>query len=143
MSLRSRRTMLRLVTGQLFAVVGLAAVLALVVNTITGYSVLVGGLAGVIPNFHFACRLARPAAGDATRHLRHIYTGEFIKIAFTVALFVIAIRMLRVEFMYVILGYAVTVVVNWVAFLFADLGEVHGPLAAAGSELEHGRPTNN
>ena len=82
-----------------------------------------GGLIGVIPNYFFARRLNQRRSAAASESLRGIYTGEFLKIAFTVALFVIAIRLLDVSFGLVVLAYLVTVFANWIALLFIDLGE--------------------
>lgn len=63
---------------------------------------------------------------SAEKALRSIYLGEGIKVVFTVALFVIALRLLDVDLVFVGLGYVATIVVNWVAVYKADLGESPG-----------------
>lgn len=126
---RSQRTMMQVVVGQL-VVTGGAALLGSLWGMRTGYSALVGGLVGVIPNYYLALRLARrQRSASAEQALRAIYIGELIKIAFTAALFVIAIMLLKVNFLVAVLGYLATVTVHWIAFLRADVGEVPRTLA--------------
>ena len=89
------------------------------------YSALVGALVGVIPNYFFAARLFRGSTAPGPQILvREMYLGEAIKIAFTAALFVIAILYLHVEMLFVILGYCANIVGSWGALLVIDLGEV-------------------
>ncbi|MEQ8234182.1 MAG: ATP synthase subunit I [Gammaproteobacteria bacterium] len=116
--------MFSIVAGQLGTVAVIAAVLAGVMGSGGAYAALVGGLVAVLPNYYLARRLARRQRGTTPEQaLHHIYVGELIKIAFTAAMFVIAIKLLNVDFLIVVLTYIATVAVNWVAFLFADLGE--------------------
>ncbi|MEQ8659814.1 MAG: ATP synthase subunit I [Gammaproteobacteria bacterium] len=116
--------MFGVVAGQLGTVAVIAAVLAMAMGSGGAYAALVGGLVGVLPNYYLARRLARRQRGATPEQaLHHIYVGELIKIAFTAAMFVIAIKLLNVNFLIVVLTYVATVAVNWVAFLFADLGE--------------------
>jgi F0F1-type ATP synthase assembly protein I len=68
--------------------------------------------------------------------LRGIYTGELLKIAFTIALFVIAIRLLAVVFLIVVASYLAMVAINWLALLFIDVGEAPpSATPGAGSSL--------
>ena len=121
---RARRTILLLIASQLGLTIAIAAVLSAVASHEMGYSALAGGLIGVLPNYYFASRLLRRRTCAMTLgSLREIYVGEFVKIAFTVALFVIAIRLLSVDFLVVVLTYLAIVMVHWFAFLVADLGE--------------------
>lgn len=116
--------MFSLVAGQIGVVVLIAAVLAVVMGSNGAYAALVGGLVGVLPNYYLARRLARRQRGTTPEQALHqIYVGELIKIAFTAAMFVIAIKLLNVNFLIVVLTYIATVAVNWLAFLFVDLGE--------------------
>ena len=124
--------MMQVVIGQL-VVTGVAAVLGALWGMHASYSALVGGLVGVIPNYYLARRLAqRQRSASAEQALRAIYIGELIKIAFTAALFVIAIMLLRVNFLVAVLGYLATAAVHWIAFLRADVGE--NPRAPARGE---------
>jgi ATP synthase protein I len=98
--------------------------LALLANPLLGYSALVGGLIGVLPNYYFAARLMRRrTSAVATQALRDVYLGEFVKIAFTAALFVIAIKLLDIDFIVVVSTYLVVAMVNWLAFVVASLAE--------------------
>ena len=116
--------MFSLVAGQIGVVAVIAAVLAVVMGNSGAYAALVGGLVGVLPNYYLARRMARRQRGATPEQALHqIYVGELIKIAFTAAMFVIAIKLLNVNFLIVVLTYIATVAVNWLAFLFADLGE--------------------
>lgn len=119
--------MMQLIAGQLVLALTIAAALRLTLGGAAGYAALVGGLVGVVPNFYLALRMAR-SGGNAVAEmaLRTIYVGELIKIAFTVAMFVIAIVLLDANFLIVVLTYIATVAVNWFAFLLVDLGERPG-----------------
>lgn len=119
--------MMLLVAGQLGVTVIIAAALMATLGRPAAYAALVGGLVGVVPNYYLALRLLRRrGSASAEAALRHIYVGELIKVAFTAAMFVIAIVVLNANFLIVVLTYIATVAVNWFAFLVADLGERPG-----------------
>lgn len=110
--------------GQVAVGLCLAAALAIFVDGRAGYSALVGAGIGILPSYYLALRMfRRPATMSAEKALRSIYLGEGIKVVFTVALFIIAMRLLDVDLMIVGGGYFATVVANWIAALRADLGE--------------------
>jgi ATP synthase protein I len=121
---RSRRSVFLMIASQLAVGVGIALSLAIAVGQQAAYSALVGALIGVAPNYYLAGRMMR-CGRDATpeESLRGIYIGEFIKIAFTAALFAMAIVLLDVEFLVVVAAYVAVMAVNWVALLVVDLGE--------------------
>lgn len=124
---RSKRLMLQVIAGQLGMTLCIAATLLLTLGGAAAYAALVGGLVGVIPNYYLALRLLRSRGSAAAEEaLRQIYVGELVKIAFTAAMFVIAIVLLNADFLIVALTYIATVAVNWLAFLCADLGERPG-----------------
>jgi ATP synthase protein I len=124
---RSRRVMMQVVAGQLVFALAIAVALGLTLGGGGAYAALVGGLVGVVPNFYLALRMARSSGNAAAEMaLRTIYVGELIKIAFTVAMFIIAIVLLDANFLIVVLTYIATVAVNWFAFLLADFGERPG-----------------
>ena len=123
----SRRIALSVVAGQAAVALCLAAGVAIFFGIRPGYSALVGGGIGILPTYYLAIRMfRRPASMSAEKALRSIYLGEGIKVVFTVALFVIALRLLDVDLVFVGLGYVATIVVNWVAVYKADLGESPG-----------------
>jgi len=127
--------MMQVVAGQLAVTVLIATVLALWLGRAAAYAALVGGLVGVIPNYYLALRMARAQASAAAEMvLRNIYVGELIKITFTAAMFIIAIVLLDADFLIVVLTYIATVAVNWLAFLFVDLGERPGTRQVGGPQ---------
>lgn len=88
------------------------------------YSALTGALIAVLPSYYLGNRIF--GVNDATSGdvlLRQIYVAEMIKLAFTVALFLITILMLDAKFSIVMGTYATIVAVNWLAMKFSDLGE--------------------
>lgn len=122
---RAQRIVLHLTAGQVVAAVLIAAGLKVFVGDMAAYSALVGALIAILPNCYLAGRMLKRVHGATPEaSLRGIYVGEFIKIAFTAALFVIAIRLLVIDFLMVVVGYLTMVAVNWVAFRVVDLGEM-------------------
>ncbi len=113
-----------LIAGQIGVGLAIASVLGAVLGAESAYSALVGAVIGVVPNYYFAVRLMRRRSSAAAEQtLRHIYVGEFFKVAFASALFVIAIVLLEVNFLVVVLTYVAMVLVNWIAFLVLNLNE--------------------
>ncbi|MEM7466034.1 MAG: ATP synthase subunit I [Pseudomonadota bacterium] len=87
------------------------------------YAALVGAMIGVLPSYYLGNRIfgaEQGASGDDL--LRQIYVAEMMKLGFTVALFLISILLLDVEFTIVLCTYAAVVAVNWLAMKFTDLG---------------------
>lgn len=120
----SRRIALSVVAGQVAVTFGVALVLAVFGSGRSVYSALVGAGIGILPTYYLALRMFRRTRSmSAEQVLRNIYLGEGIKIAFTIALFVLAMLFLDVEFGVVAAAYLATVAVNWVAVYKADLGE--------------------
>ena len=126
-----------LLIGQTLAALALVLVVALWSGMGAAYSVLVGTVIAIAPNYYLAARLMRRKPGTTpSESLRGIYTGELLKIAFTIALFVIAIRLLDVMFLTVVASYLVMAAVNWLALLYIDVGEQpRSSTARAGSSL--------
>ena len=62
----------------------------------------------------WSCGWSR-ASEDPARFMRSVYMGEVMKILITVALFDSAIRIMRPQFLSMMVGYAVTFLVYWVA----------------------------
>jgi ATP synthase protein I len=131
---RARRTISLMLAVQLGVTIATAAVLAGLSGERTAMSLLTGGIIGVVPNYYLAGRMfRRKPGGTPFAALCRIYTGELVKLAFIAALFVIALKLLDVSFAVVVAGYVMTVVVNWLALLFVDLGERRG---AAGGDAQ-------
>ena len=79
-------------------------------------SAAIGGGIGIVAGLYQALRMFRvDASVDPGGFLRGVYLSEAVKIFLTVALFIFAIKVLRVEFPPAIAGYAATFIVYWVA----------------------------
>lgn len=70
----------------------------------------------MIAGLYQAMRLLQVNAAEQPDALmRGMWISEAVKIVLTVALFVLAIRLLKVEMVPTLVGYAVTYIVYWVA----------------------------
>lgn len=117
----AREWTFKVVTVQLVVVVGLALLLAALLGARAGYSALAGSIISVVPSFYLAARMFRLSHGaSAERLLRGIYVGEIMKMLLTVALFVIAFKLLDVDLIIVGAVYLVGMVVHWAALLFPE-----------------------
>ncbi len=111
-----RRAVWRLAGWQLGLTVGLAAAAGLFVGRIWAMSALVGGSIGIVAGLYQALRMLKVDASiDPERFLSGVYAGEALKIVLTVALFIAAIRLLPVELIPVMVTYAATYTVYWLA----------------------------
>jgi ATP synthase protein I len=119
---RAERIVVLLLASQVAVALALALALATWGTGRAAYSALVGALIWIVPNYYLAGRLRRRVRGAAAA-LVGIYTGEFVKIALTAMLFVVAIKLLDVDFLIIVATYAAMVMVNWLALLVVDLGE--------------------
>ena len=130
----------KLLCAQALAALALTLILAVWLGKTAAYSALVGAIIAIVPNFYLARRLLRRGPGATpSESLRGIYTGELLKIAFTIALFVIAIRLLKVVFLIVVASYLAMVAINWLALLFIDVGEApRSPTEGSGSVRTNG-----
>ena len=133
---RARNTMNTLFAWQLGAASAGVAVLMVWPGPAVAYSALVGAIIAIVPNYYLASRLLRRrTSATPDEAWRGIYTGELLKIAFTMALFVIAIRVLDIVFLIVVAAYLAMVAVNGCALLFIDLGEApQSPTTGADSK---------
>lgn len=118
-----RRVALGIVAVQAGVALAVAALALLWAGPFLARSALVGGLIGVLPSFYLAQRVFR-VADDALpgERLRAMYVGSGMKIALSVALFVIAIIALDVHFGAVLATYAATASVYWFALLLPGRG---------------------
>ena len=94
---------------------GVAALLLLItVNIETAASVIIGGLAFVVPNAYFTKYVFRYSASDSARlAVRGLYVGEVIKIIATVVIFTLAflvVEQLNVSALF--LTYIVMLILN-------------------------------
>lgn len=111
-----RRAAYRLAAWQAALTFGVAAVAAIVGEPGAAQSALMGGGINIVAGLYQALRMfSGQAALQSERFMRAVYTSEAIKIALTVALFVVVIRVMRPQFAPMIVAYAATFVVYLVA----------------------------
>ena len=112
----ARLAVFRLFGMQLALTVALTLLAWAVFALPTAGSVLAGGLIGMLAGFYQAQRMLRVDAGaHPEAFMRGLWVSELVKIVLTVAMFVLAIRLFRVQMVPTIVGYAGTYIVYWVA----------------------------
>jgi ATP synthase protein I len=113
---KARLAVIRLFGWQLLLTLVLAVIAMLLVDGGFALSVFAGGAIGMIAGFYQAQRMLRVDAGaQPEAFMRGLWISELVKIVLTVALFVVAIRLLQVQMVPTIIGYAGTYIVYWVA----------------------------
>lgn len=84
----------------------------------SGYSALAGGLISAVSSSYLAGRiLGFDGTTPPARMLRAFYVGEVVKIVMTMALFILAIVLLKVDALFMLLAYVLTLPVYWFALL--------------------------
>ena len=79
-------------------------------------SSLAGGSIGIVAGLYQALRMFRvDAAQDPEGFMRGVYIGEAVKILLTVALMIVAIRVMGVEMLPFMIGYIAIYMVYWMA----------------------------
>ncbi|HHQ14523.1 MAG TPA: F0F1 ATP synthase subunit I [Chromatiales bacterium] len=112
----SRKAAWRLAGWQLAVTVCIASGAVLIGGRAWAVSALSGGGIGIVAGLYQALRMFRTDISQhPERFLSSVYVSEALKILLTVALFVAAIRLLRVELVPVIVAYAATYAVYWAA----------------------------
>ncbi len=79
-------------------------------------SAFTGGCIGIVAGLYQALRMfGTNASEQPERYMGGVYVSEALKILLTVALFIAAIRVLQVELVPTMAGYAATFLVYWAA----------------------------
>ncbi len=113
---KARLAVLRLSGFQLLTTLLLTVLAMWAFDLPVALSVMVGGLIGLLAGFYQAQRMLRvDASGHPEAFMRGLWVSELVKIFMTVALFILAIRVLRVQMVPTIVGYASTYIVYWAA----------------------------
>ncbi len=109
----------RIVFLQLAGVVVLAS-LALIIRGITsGFSVLLGGLAYVIPNLIFVWRVFRfVGAQQMTLFAAAFFAGEALKLFLSAILFLVIVKYLPVSLLSELVGFIGAIVSFWIVCLW-------------------------
>jgi ATP synthase protein I len=107
-----------IVLAQLGVALGGAVFCLAVWGWTTAGAALTGGLIGVVTNLYLALRVfGGNAVRPAQQVLRRFYAAEATKVVLTAGLFVLAIAVLHAEFLPLLAGYGLTLVVYWLALL--------------------------
>ena len=113
---KARQAVFRLCGMQLLLMVALTLIALWFFDKPIAMSVFSGGLIGLIAGFYQAQRMLRVDAGTHPEaFMSGLWISELVKIVLTVAMFIAAIRLLQVQMVPTIVGYAGTYVVYWVA----------------------------
>ncbi|MDP7270958.1 MAG: ATP synthase subunit I [Gammaproteobacteria bacterium] len=113
---KARLAVFRLAGWQLALTFALVAIALVVGSSKAAMSVFTGGLIGMLAGIYQAQRLLRVDAGmHPEAFLRGLWISETLKIVLTVVMFIAAIRLLRVQMVSTIIGYAGTYIVYWLA----------------------------
>ena len=113
---QARRAVARLAIWQVLLTLVLSFGGYLIVDSAFAMSALTGGLIGMVAGAYQAQRMLRVDAGTQPEaFMRALWVSELIKIVLTVAFFILAIRLLKVQMVPTIIGYAGTYIIYWVA----------------------------
>ena len=98
----------------------LAAGLLFGVSIKSAYSALIGGGISTASSLYLVGRLFRfPEGTPPGRIIRAFYMGEAVKILLTAALFAVAIVFLKVDILFMLLAFMLTLSVYWFALLMS------------------------
>jgi ATP synthase protein I len=117
--MNGKSTAYRIVLAQLAAALVVAAAIGGLWGARAGYSALVGGLISTVTSLYFALHVFGVRASAARVVVRSFYTAEVVKMAITALLFLAAVVWLKVDFLPLIVAYALTLLVYWFALLSA------------------------
>lgn len=113
---KARLAVTRLTAWQLSLTIAFALMGLLWFDRSFATSVLTGGMIGMLAGFYQAQRMLQVDAGKHPEaFMQGLWISEAVKIVLTAALFIGAIRLLRVQMVPTIIGYAGTYLVYWVA----------------------------
>ena len=113
---KARLAVFRLTVWQLLLTLVLALIAVLLVDNSFALSLVIGGLIGMLAGFYQAQRMMRVDAGlHPEAFMQGLWVSEAVKMVITIALFIVAIRLLKVAMVPTIIGYAGTYIVYWAA----------------------------
>ena len=106
----------QLVLLQLFGVVILSACALIKVNLFTAQSILLGGLAYILPNLLFVWRVFRhTGANQMAKFMAAFFVGEMTKLFLSAILVLMIVKYLPVSLLSVLIGFIGAIVAFWIA----------------------------
>jgi ATP synthase protein I len=122
------------VLGQVVVTVVAAGICFAVFGRVAGFSALAGGGISVLASAALAViGFSSPAGSDPERVARSFYVGEGVKLAVTVASFVLVFLTMKVSFAALFGAYIATLFVYWIALANA-LPPLSGTAAASAAK---------
>lgn len=116
---RIQRQAYQVVLLQLSGVVLLALGALVICGTGCGFSVLMGGLAYVLPNLLFVWRVFRyVGAGEMGRFVTAFFFGEMLKLVLSAILFLLIEKYLPVSLLSELIGFVGAMISFWIACMW-------------------------
>lgn len=111
-----QRQAVKLVFWQLIMTIVLSVIILLIEGLQKGLSTLVGGLAYILPNFLFAWRIfSHTGAGLSERFMIKFLFGELTKLILSAVLFLLIVKYLPIQVVFVMVGFAIAIFSFWFA----------------------------
>jgi ATP synthase protein I len=111
-----QREALKLVFWQLMITMVLSIIILLVEGLNKGLSTFLGGGAYILPNFIFAWRVfSHSGPGMTERFMIKFLLGEFSKLIVSAILFILIVKYLSMNVVFVMAGYTIAIVSFWFA----------------------------
>ena len=109
-----RREALQLVFWQVIVTMTLAFIIMLFQGLNKGLSTFLGASAYLLPNFIFAFRIFANSASQATdRFMIAFFLGELTKLIVSALLFILVVKYVNVNLIFVMTGYAIAIFSFW------------------------------
>ena len=80
-------------------------------------SSVLGGLIALLANFLFAYWVHLASDKSPRQMLQYFYIGEVAKIFLTVVLFIVFVQIPGIQFLTLLIGYAIVLSVHWIALI--------------------------
>lgn len=104
-----------LVLWQLVGVVFLATIGLIIKGKTSSFSILMGGLAYVLPNLIFVWRVFRyTGAQQMVKFMAAFFVGEMLKLIISAILFLLIVKYLPVSLLSVLAGFIGAIVAFWI-----------------------------
>ena len=119
---RPRKLLLKLIVSQMAFLGSLVVLAGILFGAKVAYSGFVGGLIWLLPNYYLVEGLTKlDRSLEPGDRLRKIYVKSAIKLLYSVALFVIAIVTLHVDFLIAVVTYLILTLTSGISFKFSEL----------------------